>query len=573
MLVFSVALLLQQPTPPPQRAVPDPGVMAVGQRVTPAGVQSVFEGRVAGVRFGSAPSEVWAAVPGGAWRLAWRDNRVVSRAEYAGRPGVHGLIIDPVTKRPVIASISKLPADVAASRTPGGPPLARAKSVAQLITYANDSTATIIAQSGALGDFLAGAPAIASQPGSDGHRIAVLPLPADDRLAILDADNGTLLRTVALGVLPIASVISADGATAWVSVFGGPKPTRGQRRGTQCCDPAAEPVRIDARGIALPGTVDRIDVASGTVTHRITVGAHPTGLAWNQSQQRLYVANGNSDAISVIDTRTNTLAGTITIAPFREQNIGLTPTALALTPDGNTLVATLGGVNAVALFDVRGNASSATLRGLVPTGWYPSSVDVSSDGLTLAVGTLFGVGAGTGRTAGKDGRYVFAERGTLHVIAMPTSAELSAYTTSVAENNRLHLASGPTAPSVAPRATAVAQAVPERPGEPSLIQHVVYIIKETSAKAQVIRRSRCMVVISRQTHMHSVSSLCCWTTSSRRAGIRPTDTTGSRRELKRRIQCGRCIQAAAIPVKGTIRSRIRRVDFCGRRRRQRASAQ
>ena len=30
------------------RDVADPGVMAVGQRVTPAGVQSVFSGRVAG---------------------------------------------------------------------------------------------------------------------------------------------------------------------------------------------------------------------------------------------------------------------------------------------------------------------------------------------------------------------------------------------------------------------------------------------------------------------------------------------------------------------------------------------
>jgi len=44
-----VALLLalqagaQQPRPrPPQRPLPDPGVIAVEQRVTPAGVQSVF---------------------------------------------------------------------------------------------------------------------------------------------------------------------------------------------------------------------------------------------------------------------------------------------------------------------------------------------------------------------------------------------------------------------------------------------------------------------------------------------------------------------------------------------------
>ena len=33
------------------------------------------------------------------------------------------------------------------------------------------------------------------------------------------------------------------------------------------------------------------------------------------------------------------------------------------------------------------------------------------------------------------------------VIAMPSDAELTAYTTSVAQNNRLHIANGPNAPS------------------------------------------------------------------------------------------------------------------------------
>lgn len=486
-VIIATLLQVQQPVPAPQRSVPDPGVIAVGQRVTPAGVQSIFDGRVAGVRFGTAAGEVWAAVPGSAWRLNWRDNRVLSRAEFVGRPGVHGLAIDPVTKRVTVSSVSKLPADVAASRTPGGPPLARARAVAQLVSYSTDSTAAIVTASGTLGEFLAGGPAIASRKGSDGHRVTVLPLPADDKLVILDADTGERLRSVALGVLPIAAVISPDGATAWVTVFGGAKPRAGQRRATQCCDPAAEPVRIDARGIALPGTVDRIDVATGTITHHITVGTHPTGLVWDQGRQRLYVANGNSDAVSVIDTRTNTLAGAIAIAPFRERKTGLTPTALALSPDGNTLFVTLGGANAVALYDVRGaSAGDARFRGLIPTGWYPSSIDVSTDGATIAVGTLFGVGAGTGRTAGREGRYVFAERGSVNVIPMPSESELAAYTTGVAENNRFHLSGGPAAPSIAPRAGAVAQAVPERPGEPSLIQHVVYIIRENRTYDQVL---------------------------------------------------------------------------------------
>ena len=48
------------------------------------------------------------------------------------------------------------------------------------------------------------------------------------------------------------------------------------------------------------------------------------------------------------------------------------------------------------------------------------------------------------------------------------------------------LANGPAAPSIAPRASVLARAVPERPGEPSPIQHVVYIIRENRTYDQVL---------------------------------------------------------------------------------------
>ena len=81
MLLHALLLVQAAQLPPrrPQREVPDPGVIATGQRVTPAGVQSVFEGRVGGVRFGSRPGEVWVAVPGAVYRIAWQENRVVGR--------------------------------------------------------------------------------------------------------------------------------------------------------------------------------------------------------------------------------------------------------------------------------------------------------------------------------------------------------------------------------------------------------------------------------------------------------------------------------------------------------------
>ena len=503
MLIPFVMLMQAAATRPapsaPQRPLPDPGVIATEQRVTPAGVQSVFHGKVGGVRFGRTPDELWVAVPGAAYRIAWRDNRVVASSGFDGRAGVHGVAIDPVTGRAIVSSVGRLPNNAWQSRTPGEAPLAANAAVAHLVAYGADATvkrpkstdpdsAPVQITSRALGDFMAGGPAVAVRANSSGHRVVVLPLPANDALAVLDADSGSLLHTVPLGVVPVSAVISADGSTAWVSVLGGAKPKPGERAASQWFDPRGEPVRIDARGIAERGTVTRIDAATGRVVTSVTVGLHPTGLAWNERRGLLYVVNGNSDDVSVVDTRTNAVVATIGVDPFKERRIGVAPTAVALSPDGRRLYVTLGGANAVSVFDLdESDAKSARFRGLIPTGWYPASIDVSADGRTLAVGSLLGMGSGTGMTGGQRGRYVHAVRGSVNVVDVPTDAELAAYTTSVAQNNRRLLASAPgDAPSVAPRADAPSRPVPERPGEPTPIQRVVFIVRENRTYDQVL---------------------------------------------------------------------------------------
>ena len=407
--------------------------------------------------------------------VAWRDNRVISRARVDGRPGVYALAIDPVTHRVLSSSVGRLVTTGANAR--------RNPTVAQLQIFDGDASGDSVvaaANSGALGDFMAGAPAVALRLGPNGKRLAVLPLPANDSLAVIDADSGSLIRKISLGVEPIAAVISADSRVAYVSILGGAKPKPGQRAATQCCDPRAEAIRVDERGIAAPGSVARVDLTTDSVID-IPVGRHPTALAWDEPGARLYVAAGNSDSIAVIDTRENRVVTNIEIAPFRDRKIGLAPTALALSPDRTTLYVALGGINAVAVYDVR---STPTLRGLIPTSWYPSSMDVSGDGRYIAVGSLFGPGAGTGTLHGKTARYVFATRGAVNVIPTPTDAELLAYTTAVAENDKLALAATQAPP--ANIGVAAARAVPERPGDSSLVSHVVFIVRENRTYDQVL---------------------------------------------------------------------------------------
>lgn len=487
-LALTFVILLQTPAnpfpPPPQprREIPDPGTIATTQRVTPAGVQSVFTDRVFGVRFGTRPEEIWVSIHGAAYHLSWRDNAVLSSAAFDGRAGVQGIVVDPVTRRALVSSVGRLPADLALSRIPGSDRLARTKSVVQVAAYDGGDSAVVRWTSPALGDYIAGSPAVALRANASGHRVVVVPLPANDALAVLDADDGSLLKTIPLGVLPVAAVINRDGSVAYVSNLGGPKPGARDRSAKQCCDPFAELVRVDARGIAQPGSVMRVDLVAGSVRKVIPVGRHPTGIAWDENGDRLYVANGNSDAVSVIDTRRDSVVKTIEIAPFHERKIGLAPTGVALAADGTTLFVTLGGVNAVAIYGVPGGQ----LRGLVPTGWYPTTVDVSEDGHTIAVGSLFGVGSGTGRTSGMTGRYVHSYRGSVNLITEPSAAELAAYTTSVAQNNRLTLRTDSGGPVLTPRRNVAARAVPERPGEPSLIDQVVYIVRENRTYDQVL---------------------------------------------------------------------------------------
>ena len=479
------ALIQAQAAPrPPLRDGRDPGVVATGQRISPAGVQSAFTGRVAGVRFGRNASEIWVATPGTTYRLDWRANRALARMRVEGTPGVHGVTIDPVTHRALVSSVGRLPAT---SATPGTV-TARQPAVTHLSALSGSVDGDSLApewRSRALGDYMAGAPAVASRPGSDGRRVAVVPLPANDALAVLDAETGALVRTIPLGVEPIAAVIAADGSSAWVTILGGAKPGARDRSARQCCDPRAEAVRVDARGVAEAGTVSRVDVLKGRVDRDIGVARHPTALVWDEQGGRLYVANGNSDSVSVVDTRTSTVVMQFAVAPFREREAGLAPTALALSPDARTLFVALGGANAVAMYDVGGGR--ARLAGLIPTAWYPSSLDVSADGRFLAIGALLGVGSGEGVASGspgKRGRYVHAVRGSVNVLPIPSPTDLGAFSIAVAENNRLTLASSPAVPP-APRSN-VARAVPARPGDPSLINHVVFIIRENRTYDQVL---------------------------------------------------------------------------------------
>jgi YVTN family beta-propeller protein len=460
MMMMAAALLAAgQTADQPRRAVTDPGVVTTRQTITPAGVPAVFDGRVYGVAFGASAEELWVLNQRGLYRFDWRKNRVLDRVQPAPRrAGLQGVAFDGVTGRALYTGTSN-DRDVWVSAVEGGKPVELRTKV---------------------GKHLSGAPAIAPKANAKGERLAVVPLVHDNLLAVIDLNTTSGTTTVATGIAPFGAVVNDTGETAWVSNWGGRVARAGDRTAPTGLLPGADRVVVDERGIAATGTVTKIDLMTRKAVATVETGLHPTALAWDQGRHRLFVANNNADSITVIDTAAAKVVNTWKIEPFEEKAPGLAPSALALTPDGRRVLVALGGINAVAVLD----AATGRVEGMIPTGWYPSALALSADGTKLAVGSL--LGAGSGWRDQPNQRFVHSYRGSVAVVDMPDAAQLANYTNAVAENTRLtlagraQLARRPAARNVRPKA------IPERSGDPSLIEHVVYIVKENRTYDQVL---------------------------------------------------------------------------------------
>ena len=447
-ILFCAAYLAAQTAEKPARAVTDPGVITTRQSITPAGVQSVFQGRTYGVSFGASSSEIWVLNVSHVFKLDWRANRVLERVPLGGSPGLQGIQYDAAAGRVLVAA--------AARGAQGGPPrvrlLALEKGAAQVV--ATD-----------LGGYIAGALAVAAKSNVQNQRLAVVPLIADNQLAVVDLASNRALASVKTGKAPFGAALDATGSVAYVSNWGGRAPSPKDLTAPTGLLPTSDRVVVDERGIASTGTLTRLELASGLATHSIPVGLHPTAILWDQVRQRLYVANGNEDSVSVIDTRQNRLVRTIALQPFSQPVAGIAPTALAISGDGARLYVACGGINAVAAL----GAVSGRIDGLIPTAWYPNGLSLSADGKYLAVSSLLGVGSGWREEPRK--KFVHAYRGSVSVIPAPDAGQLANYTRAVSENNHVPLAARTEASSSAPF---------------SQIEHVVYIIKENRTYDQVL---------------------------------------------------------------------------------------
>jgi DNA-binding beta-propeller fold protein YncE len=102
-------------------------------------------------------------------------------------------------------------------------------------------------------------------------------------------------------------------------------------------------------------TVSAIDLASGQVVKEIPVGphlSHPEGIAVDPERPLAYVAVANQDLIAVVDTRSLTVARTLSVE--RPRGLGSAPVDVSVTPDGCRLLSADSGEDAIAVFALSG---------------------------------------------------------------------------------------------------------------------------------------------------------------------------------------------------------------------------
>ncbi|WP_018617974.1 bifunctional YncE family protein/alkaline phosphatase family protein [Spirosoma luteum] len=293
----------------------------------------------------------------------------------------------------------------------------------------------------------------------------------DSSLYICDTKNRQVLRRINVGNKAYTCTLSPDKNELFISIWGGAK-------------------------------VLMINTSTQAITAEIATNKNPNDLLLTRDGKYLYVANGNDNTVALIDVAKRQVIETLTSSLFPNAPVGTTPNGLALSDDQNTLYIANADNNCLAVFDVtrKGHSQSS---GFIPTGWYPTAVEVIGSKVFVTNGKGFSSKANPrgpnpvkSRTAQEVGPNPQANlgpvqyigglfKGTLSIIDVPGTDVLAAY-------SRLVYANTPYTKTKELQAEGEAgNPIPMRvggngPSSRSPIKYVFYIIKENRTYDQIL---------------------------------------------------------------------------------------
>lgn len=320
---------------------------------------------------------------------------------------------------------------------------------------------------------------------------------ANFRLAVIDIRARSIVSSVRVGRLPFAVALSPDGRKVYVTNIGmfeyrgipGADPKRARETGLPF--PAFGFPSPEARDGALrqtpsgevkvPGLGDpnvresnslaivnvenpaapRIEtfVPCGLPFGKGTAGgSSPSGVV--ATADRVFVSNGHNDSITVVDARTNQIAGEIPIRiPGLETLRGVLPIGLAYDEASGRLLVAEAGMNAIGVVD----AKQMKVIGHLPAAWFPTRVVLHGGKVFVTSAKGIGVGPNADRAGNPLESETFISvlrRGVISIFALPEAAAIPDHTRSVFQMNGF-----------------VPQARESAP-LPAAVRHVVLIVKE-----------------------------------------------------------------------------------------------
>jgi YVTN family beta-propeller protein len=199
-----------------------------------------------------------------------------------------------------------------------------------------------------------------------------------DSISVVATSTNTVIGTIGVGAFPQGLALSPDGShlyvtnsfSDFVSVI------------TTASDAvtATIPVGIGPEGVAVspdgsqvlvtvPDALLVIDAVSNAVVATIPVGSNPFGVAITPDGQHAYVASNGSDSVSVVDLGTDSVVATIGMVQ---------PVAIAIAPGGARAYVTNSSetFGAISIVDTASN----TVIGTVDIGPNAQGVAITPDG-------------------------------------------------------------------------------------------------------------------------------------------------------------------------------------------------
>lgn len=324
----------------------------------------------------------------------------------------------------------------------------------------------------------------------NGKHFLYVVLNGNNTLEKIDLETKETVWSTYTGVAPYGITIAQD--KAFVTNWAGDIPTNSNKEtagvpyGKAYIDPQT--------GSTAFGTVSVISIKDGALIKSIPVGSHPNDIITSNNKEQVYVSNGNTDNVYVINPKTLETEDIISVKIDKGEQgfLGDSPNALAISPDDAYLYVANGMDNALAVVKLGGQNSKSIIEGFIPTEAYPGGLAIYNN--TIFVTNLEGEGARINsleisnasnitNSVTKGAYNSHHQKATVSIIPIPDSKTLASYTERVKAqmlNFRIELA------KLSPRKNQPPRPMPERIGEPSVFKHVIYIIKENRTYDQVL---------------------------------------------------------------------------------------